>query len=235
VLGRGAPLDLMFQSIAGTQKANEGFGISLKLLHEAHDAALSLNRNPSSAQVMYFETGQGSALSSGSDYGVDAQTLEARAYSVAARYNPFLVNTVVGFIGPEYLLGGKQIIRAGLEDHFCGKLLGLPMGCDICYTLHNTADFDDLDSLLFLLANAGCNFIMGVPGHDDVMLNYVSTSYHDALVLRSTLNLGAAPEFEEWLESRNILNVSERSEGMRIGSGIGKKGDAFSDSGARTI
>lgn len=204
----GAPIDLMFQSIAGTEGANKGFGISLALLKEAQDAALSLKRNIYQ-QVMYFETGQGSCLSAGCDFGVDSQTLEARAYAVAKEFNPFLVNTVVGFIGPEYLYGGKQIIRAGLEDHFSGKMMGLPMGCDICYTLHNHADFDDLDNLLFLLSNAGCNFIMGVPGHDDIMLNYVSTSYQDARVIREVLGLKHAPEFDTWLQMQKSSEQSE--------------------------
>jgi ethanolamine ammonia-lyase large subunit len=181
---RGAPVDLVFQSIAGTQDANRGFGVHLALLREAQQAALSLNRGTVGSNVMYFETGQGSALSSGAHQGVDQQTLEARAYAVARAFAPLLVNTVVGFIGPEYLYDGKQITRAGLEDHCCGKLLGLPMGCDICYTNHANADQDDMDALLTLLSVAGCNFIMGVPGADDVMLNYQSTSFHDALYAR---------------------------------------------------
>ena len=196
-LRRGAPVDLVFQSIAGTQAANTSFGVNLQMLDEACQAALELGRGE---HVMYFETGQGSALSAGANHGVDQQTCEARAYAVARRYRPLLVNSVVGFIGPEYLYDGKQIMRAGLEDHFCGKLLGLPMGCDICYTNHAEADQDDMDSLLTMLGVAGVNYIMGVPGADDVMLHYQSTSFHDALYLRSTLGLRPAPEFEAWLE-----------------------------------
>jgi ethanolamine ammonia-lyase large subunit len=203
----GAPVDLVFQSIAGTQGANTSFGIDLALLDEAHAAALALKRGPLGDNVMYFETGQGSALSANAHHGVDQQTLEARAYAVARRYRPLLVNTVVGFIGPEYLYDGKQIIRAGLEDHFCGKLLGLPMGCDICYTNHAEADSDDMDSLMVLLATAGLNFMMGVPGADDVMLNYQSTSFHDALVLRQLLGLKRAPEFEAWLRRQRITGA----------------------------
>ncbi|MBZ5603597.1 MAG: ethanolamine ammonia-lyase subunit EutB [Acidobacteriia bacterium] len=194
---RGAPVDLVFQSIAGTEAANRAFGINLALLDEAHAAARELSRGEN---IMYFETGQGSALSANAHHGVDQQTCEARAYAVARRYRPLLVNTVVGFIGPEYLFDGKQIARAGLEDHFCGKLLGLPMGCDICYTNHAEADQDDMDALLTMLGVAGCNYIMGVPGADDIMLNYQSTSFHDALYLRSLLRLRPAPEFEAWLE-----------------------------------
>jgi ethanolamine ammonia-lyase large subunit len=201
----GVPVDLVFQSIAGTEKANASFGINLKLLREAHEAALSLKRGPLGDNVMYFETGQGSALSAGAHHGVDQQTLEARAYGVARAFRPLLVNTVVGFIGPEYLFDGKQITRAGLEDHFCGKLLGLPMGCDVCYTNHAEADQDDMDTLLTLLGVAGVNYVMGVPGADDVMLNYQSTSFHDAQYLRQTLNLRPAPEFEEWLERMNVM------------------------------
>ena len=200
----GAPVDLVFQSVAGTEAAQRGFGISLALLDEAHAAALSLKRGTLGDNVMYFETGQGSALSANAHHGVDQQTLEARAYAVARRYRPLLVNTVVGFIGPEYLFDGKQIIRAGLEDHFCGKLLGLPMGCDICYTNHAEADQDDMDNLLVLLASAGLNFMMGVPGADDVMLNYQSTSFHDALFVRKLLGLKRAPEFEAWLRKMGI-------------------------------
>ncbi len=203
---RGAPLDLLFQSVAGSEKANKGFGITLELLKEAQSAALSLKRNPNSQQVMYFETGQGSALSADAAFGVDAQTMEARAYAVARAFDPFLVNTVVGFIGPEYLADGKQIIRAGLEDHFCGKLLGLPMGCDVCYTMHALADQDDMDALLTMLGAAGCNYIMGVPGADDIMLNYQSTSFHDALYLREALGLRPAPEFEDWLFRQGLLD-----------------------------
>jgi ethanolamine ammonia-lyase large subunit len=200
---RGAPVDLVFQSVAGTQAANAAFGINLAMLDEAHQAALSLRRGQN---VMYFETGQGSALSANAHHGVDQQTCEARAYAVARRYQPLLVNTVVGFIGPEYLYNGKQIQRAGLEDHFCGKLLGLPMGCDICYTNHAEADQDDMDALLSLLALAGCTYIMGVPGADDVMLHYQSTSFHDALYIRNLLGLKPAPEFEAWLERKPELS-----------------------------
>jgi ethanolamine ammonia-lyase large subunit len=211
---RGAPVDLVFQSVAGTQKANAGFGIDLAVLREARDAALSLKRatvgDPSTANVMYFETGQGSALSADAHHGVDQQTCEARAYAVARAFDPLLVNTVVGFIGPEYLYDGKQIIRAGLEDHFCGKLLGLPLGCDVCYTNHAEADSDDMDTLMTLLATAGLSFIMGVPGADDVMLNYQSTSFHDALYLREVLGLKRAPEFEAWLEKMRIADGDGR-------------------------
>ncbi len=202
----GAPVDLVFQSIAGTQKANEGFGISLALLDEAADAVQSLKRGTVGSNAMYFETGQGSALSANAHHGVDQQTCEARAYAVARRYAPLLSNTVVGFIGPEYLYDGKQIVRAGLEDHFCGKLLGVPMGCDICYTNHAEADQDDMDNLLTMLGVAGINFIMGVPGADDVMLNYQSTSFHDALYLREVLGLKRAPEFEAWLERMQVTD-----------------------------
>ncbi|HEY1743198.1 MAG TPA: ethanolamine ammonia-lyase subunit EutB [Granulicella sp.] len=203
---QGAPLDLLFQSIAGTEAANASFGISLELLDEAHAMARELKRGGLEGEtggenVFYFETGQGSALSANAHFGVDQQTLEARAYAVARRYQPMLVNTVVGFIGPEYLYDGKQILRAGLEDHFCGKLLGLPMGCDICYTNHAEADQDDMDALLTMLGAAGINYIMGVPGADDIMLNYQSTSFHDALYLRRLLGLRPAPEFEAWLAS----------------------------------
>src|SRR6266567_1198523 len=205
-LEAGAPLDLIFQSIAGTEAANRSFGVNLGLLAEAHEAGKSLRRGGVCADgrmgdnIMYFETGQGSALSANAHHGVDQQTLEARAYAVARAFRPMLVNTVVGFIGPEYLYDGKQIARAGLEDHFCGKLLGLPMGCDVCYTNHAEADQDDMDALLTLLGAAGVNYIMGVPGADDIMLNYQSTSFHDALYLRSIFGLRPAPEFEEWLE-----------------------------------
>ncbi len=200
----GAPVDLVFQSIGGTEATQRSFGVSLALLDEAHAAVLALNRGTLGDHCMYFETGQGSALSANAHHGVDQQTLEARAYAVARRYRPLLVNTVVGFIGPEYLYDGKQIIRAGLEDHFCGKLLGLPMGCDICYTNHAEADSDDMDNLLVLLAAAGLNFMMGVPGADDVMLNYQSTSFHDALFVRQLLGLKRAPEFEAWLQRMGI-------------------------------
>ena len=196
----GAPVDLVFQSIGGTQGTNESFGVSLALLAEARDAALSLKRGTVGDNVMYFETGQGSALSANCHHGVDQQTLEARAYAVARAFDPLLVNTVVGFIGPEYLANGRQITRAGLEDHFCGKLLGLPMGVDVCYTNHADADQDDMDGLLTLLGVAGVTYVMGVPGADDVMLSYQSTSFHDALYLRQALGLRAAPEFESWLD-----------------------------------
>ena len=200
-LEAGAPIDLVFQSIAGTQAANASFGVNLALLTEAHEAARALGRGTVGDNVMYFETGQGSALSANAHHGVDQQTCEARAYAVARHYRPMLVNTVVGFIGPEYLYDGKQILRAGLEDHLCGKLLGLPMGCDVCYTNHAEADADDMDALLTLLGVAGVNYIMGVPGADDIMLGYQSTSFHDALYLRSVLGLRPAPEFEAWLNS----------------------------------
>ena len=206
----GAPVDLVFQSIAGTEAANRSFGITLSVLDEAHAAALELKRGTVGDNVMYFETGQGSALSANAHHGVDQQTCEARAYAVARRYRPMLVNTVVGFIGPEYLYDGKQIIRAGLEDHFCGKLLGLPMGCDICYTNHAEADQDDMDTLLVLLATAGLTFLIGVPGADDVMLNYQSTSFHDALVLRDLLGLKRAPEFEAWLQRMGVTGSDGR-------------------------
>ncbi|MGF7191755.1 ethanolamine ammonia-lyase large subunit [Robbsia andropogonis] len=207
---RGAPVDLVFQSIAGTEKANASFGVTLSVLQEAYEAGLSLQRGTVGQNVMYFETGQGSALSADAHHGVDQQTCETRAYGVARRFHPLLTNTVVGFIGPEYLYNGKQITRAGLEDHFCGKLLGVPMGCDICYTNHAEADSDDMDNLLTLLGVAGINFIMGVPGADDVMLNYQSTSFHDALYTRSVLGLGRAPEFEAWLESMRIADRAGR-------------------------
>ncbi len=200
----GAPVDLVFQSIGGTEATNTSFGVNLALLAEAQQAALALNRGTVGQNVMYFETGQGSALSANAHHGVDQQTAEARAYAVARRFSPLLVNTVVGFIGPEYLYDGKQIIRAGLEDHVCGKLLGLPMGVDVCYTNHAEADQDDMDALLTLLGAAGVTYIMGVPGADDVMLSYQSTSFHDALYLRSTLNLRPAPEFEAWLDRMGL-------------------------------
>ncbi|PRY99160.1 ethanolamine ammonia-lyase heavy chain [Jezberella montanilacus] len=205
----GAPVDLVFQSIAGTEAANRSFGINLQLLHEAREAALSLGRGTVGQNVMYFETGQGSALSARANHGVDQQTCEARAYAVARKFKPLLINTVVGFIGPEYLFDGKQIIRAGLEDHFCGKLMGLPMGCDVCYTNHAEADQDDMDVLLTLLGTAGCNFIMGVPGSDDIMLNYQTTSFHDALYARRALGLKPAPEFEAWLKNIGIFTAGE--------------------------
>ncbi|MGS0622165.1 ethanolamine ammonia-lyase subunit EutB [Ralstonia sp. VS2407] len=209
-IDQGAPVDLVFQSVAGSEQANAGFGISLALLAEAHDAAQGLARGTVGNNVMYFETGQGSALSANAHHGVDQQTMEARAYAVARAFSPLLVNTVVGFIGPEYLYDGKQIIRAGLEDHFCGKLLGLPMGCDVCYTNHAEADQDDMDTLLTLFGVAGIHFIMGVPGADDIMLNYQSTSFHDALYLRDTLGLRPAPEFEAWLQSMGIVDAAGR-------------------------
>jgi ethanolamine ammonia-lyase large subunit len=206
----GAPVDLVFQSIAGTEKANANFGVNLALLQEAYDAALSLNRGTIGNNCMYFETGQGSALSANAHEMLDQQTCEARAYAVARQFNPLLVNTVVGFIGPEYLYNGKQIIRAGLEDHFCGKLLGLPMGCDVCFTNHAEADQDDMDMLLTQFAVAGGTFIMGVPGADDVMLNYQSTSFHDALYLREVLGLAPAPEFAQWLQNNHIFDSENR-------------------------
>jgi ethanolamine ammonia-lyase large subunit len=206
----GLPVDLVFQSVAGTEAANAGFGINLAMLQEAREAALSLKRGTVGEHVMYFETGQGSALSANAHHGVDQQTCEARAYAVARHFKPLLVNSVVGFIGPEYLYDGKQIIRAGLEDHFCGKLLGLPMGCDICYTNHAEADQDDIDSLLVLLGTAGVNFIMGVPGADDIMLNYQSTSFHDQLFVRQTLGLQRAPEFEAWLRTMGLTDEHGR-------------------------
>lgn len=226
---RGAPIDLTFQSIAGTEAANRGFGIDIAMLREAHEATLSLRRGTVGNNVMYFETGQGSALSSGAHRGVDQQTLECRAYAVAREFSPLLVNTVVGFIGPEYLYDGKQIIRAGLEDHFCGKLLGLPMGVDICYTNHAEADQDDMDALLTLLGVAGVNFIIGVPGADDIMLNYQSTSFHDALYARRLLGLRPAPEFEAWLDE---VELSDGIGGVRCvdlergGAMLGWAGDA---------
>jgi ethanolamine ammonia-lyase large subunit len=221
---RGAPVDLVFQSIAGTQAANASFGIDLKLLREGQEAALSLNRGTLGQNVMYFETGQGSCLSADAHHGVDQQTLEARAYAVARHFQPLLVNTVVGFIGPEYLYNGKQITRAALEDHFCGKLLGVPMGCDVCYTNHAEADQDDMDNLLVLLGAAGCNYIMGVPGADDVMLGYQSTSFHDAHFLRQTLGLRPAPEFEQWLERMGVVDKEARLQPLekvakRLGEG----------------
>ncbi|HZY35171.1 MAG TPA: ethanolamine ammonia-lyase subunit EutB [Mucilaginibacter sp.] len=206
LMNAGAPVDLCFQSIGGTELTNSSFGINLALLDEAYQATLSLNRGIIGQNVMYFETGQGSSLSANAHFGVDQQTCEARAYAVARMYKPLLVNTVVGFIGPEYLYDGKQIIRAALEDHFCGKLLGLPMGVDICYTNHAEADQDDMDNLLTLLGVAGCNFIMGIPGSDDIMLNYQSTSFHDALYVRKVLGLRPAPEFEEWLTRQGIAD-----------------------------
>lgn len=205
-LDRGVPVDLVFQSIGGTEKVNSSFGINAGILREGYDAGMCAGRGTVGNNFMYFETGQGSALSANAHHGVDQQTIEARAYGLARQFNPLLINTVVGFIGPEYLYDGRQIIRAGLEDHFCGKLLGLPMGVDVCYTNHAEADQNDMDTLLTLLGVAGCNFIMGVPGADDIMLNYQSTSFHDALYLRSVLGLKPAPEFEKWLMDMNIFN-----------------------------
>jgi len=210
VMERGAPVDLVFQSVGGTEGTNRAFGVSLALLGEAQAAALALRRGTVGENVMYFETGQGSALSAEAAHGVDQQTCEARAYAVCRRFAPLLVNTVVGFIGPEYLYDGKQIIRAGLEDHFCGKLLGLPMGVDVCYTNHAEADQDDMDVLLTLLGGAGCSYVMGVPGADDVMLGYQSTSFHDAQYLRQLMGLRPAPEFEAWLLRAGILDEALR-------------------------
>ena len=216
---QGAPVDLVFQSIAGSETANKSFGISLALLDEARHAALALKRGALGDNVMYFETGQGAALSAHSHHGVDQQTMEARAYAVARHFKPLLVNSVVGFIGPEYLFDGKEIIRAGLEDHFCGKLLGLPMGVDVCYTNHAEADQDDMDNLLTLLAVAGCTYVMGVPGADDVMLSYQSTSFHDALYVRGALGLRPAPEFEAWLMRMGIMDADARIRPRLSGTG----------------
>jgi ethanolamine ammonia-lyase large subunit len=213
LIGEGVPVDLVFQSIAGTEAANRSFGVDLALLGEAHEAGRSLKRGTVGNNVMYFETGQGSALSANAHHGVDQQTCEARAYAVARAFDPLLVNSVVGFIGPEYLYDGKQIIRAGLEDHFCGKLLGLPLGVDVCYTNHAEADQDDMDNLLTLLAAAGVSFIMGVPGADDVMLNYQSTSFHDALYVRELLGLQRAPEFDDWLFRSGLADANFRLAG----------------------
>lgn len=207
LINRGVPVDLVFQSIAGTEKANSGFGINLSILAEAEAAAQSLNRGSIGQNVMYFETGQGSCLSANAHFGIDQQTCEVRAYAVARKFKPLLTNTVVGFIGPEYLYDGKQIIRAGLEDHFCGKLLGVPLGCDVCYTNHAEADQDDMDTLLTLLAAAGLTFLIGVPGADDIMLNYQSTSFHDALYIRELLGLKRAPEFDSWLEKMRLIDT----------------------------
>jgi len=210
LIRKGLPIDLVFQSIAGTEAANSSFGINLALLAEAHEAAISLRRGTVGNDVMYFETGQGSALSANAHQGVDQQTLEARAYAVARRFKPLLVNSVVGFIGPEYLFNGKQITRAGLEDHFCGKLMGVPMGVDVCYTNHAEADQDDADTLLGLLVASGVNFVMGVPGSDDIMLGYQSTSFHDALAMRDLLGRRPAPEFETWLERQGLMDAANR-------------------------
>ena len=217
-ISQGAPVDLVFQSIGGTESTNRSFGISLALLAEAREAALSLRRGTVGNNVMYFETGQGSALSANAHHGLDQQTCEARAYAVARHFKPLLVNSVVGFIGPEYLFDGRQIIRAGLEDHFCAKLLGLPMGVDICYTNHAEADQNDMDVLLTLLASAGCNFVMGVPGSDDIMLNYQTTSFHDALYVRRLLGLRPAPEFEAWLQQMQI--VTGTGSGFTLGANV---------------
>ena len=216
-INRGAPVDLVFQSIAGTEAANLSFGIDLALLAEARDAALSLRRGTIGDNVMYFETGQGSALSANAHHGIDQQTCEARAYAVARKFQPLLVNSVVGFIGPEYLYDGKQIIRAGLEDHFCAKLLGLPMGCDVCYTNHAEADQNDMDVLLTLLGTAGCTFVMGIPGSDDIMLNYQTTSFHDALYVRRLLGSKPAPEFEAWLKHMQIFSEGEQ---VKLGTAL---------------
>lgn len=213
LIGQGCPVDLVFQSIAGTQAANRSFGVDLAVLREARDAGLSLQRGTLGDNLMYFETGQGSALSANAHHGVDQQTCEARAYAVARAFDPLLVNSVVGFIGPEYLYDGKEIIRAGLEDHFCGKLLGLPLGVDVCYTNHAEADQDDMDNLLTLLAAAGVSFIMGVPGADDVMLNYQSTSFHDALYIRDLFGLKRAPEFDDWLRRAGLVGPDGRIKG----------------------
>jgi ethanolamine ammonia-lyase large subunit len=210
VMARSGPVDLVFQSIAGSEAANASFGVSLALLDEAHDAARMLKRGTLGDNCMYFETGQGSALSANAHHGVDQQTMEARAYAMARRYKPLLVNSVVGFIGPEYLYNGREIIRAGLEDHFCGKLMGLPMGVDVCYTNHADADQDDIDNLLTLLAVAGCTYVMGVPGADDIMLSYQSTSFHDALYVRAALGLRPAPEFEAWLMRMGVMDEKRR-------------------------
>ena len=217
-IDRGAPVDLVFQSIGGTEATNQSFGVSLALLAEAREAALSLKRGTVGDNVMYFETGQGSALSANGHHGVDQQTCEARAYAVARAFKPLLVNSVVGFIGPEYLYDGKQIIRAGLEDHFCAKLMGLPMGCDVCYTNHAEADQNDMDTLLTLLGTAGCTFVMGVPGADDIMLNYQTTSFHDALYLRRVLGLRPAPEFAAWLVQSQIARSAEA--GLALNEGL---------------
>jgi ethanolamine ammonia-lyase large subunit len=218
LINRNAPVDLIFQSIGGTEKTNSSFGFSLETLDEAYQAGIELDRGTVGKNFMYFETGQGSAHSANAHHGVDQQTCEVRAYAVARKYKPLLVNTVVGFIGPEYLYDGKQVIRAGLEDHFCGKLMGLPMGCDICYTNHINADQDDMDNLLTLLGVAGCNFIMGVPGADDVMLNYQSTSFHDQLYIRQVLGLKRAPEFEEWLFKMNLSDRTGKMLEVKQGS-----------------
>lgn len=226
---KGVPVDLVFQSIGGTQKVNESFGVSVATLREGFEAGASLGRGSVGSNFMYFETGQGSALSAGAHHNADQQTLEARAYGLARAFKPLLVNTVVGFIGPEYLYDGKQIIRAGLEDHFCGKLLGLPMGVDICYTNHAEADQDDMDTLLTLLGVAGCNFIMGVPGADDIMLNYQSTSFHDALYVRAALGLRPAPEFEDWLRHMGLFDERLIPAELRPGNSLLEGAEAIKD------
>jgi ethanolamine ammonia-lyase large subunit len=231
IIARGGPVDLVFQSVAGTEAANRGFGVDLAILREAHEAALSLGRGTLGDNVMYFETGQGSALSADAHHGVDQQTLEARSYAVARAFRPLLVNTVVGFIGPEYLYDGKQILRAGLEDHFCGKLLGLPMGCDVCYTNHAEADQDDMDTLATLLAVAGVNFLIAVPGADDVMLNYQSLSFHDILYLRSTLSLKPAPEFEAWLHQMELVTEDGRLRALASGGRPAQRFLALTEAG----
>ncbi|HJZ42543.1 MAG TPA: ethanolamine ammonia-lyase subunit EutB [Hyphomicrobiaceae bacterium] len=215
LINKGVPVDLVFQSVAGTEAANRSFGVSLALLGEACEAAGALKRGTVGDNVMYFETGQGSALSANAHHGVDQQTCEARAYAVARAYRPLLVNTVVGFIGPEYLYDGKEIIRAGLEDHFCGKLMGVPLGVDVCYTNHAEADQDDMDTLLTLLAAAGVTYVMGVPGADDVMLNYQSTSFHDALYVREVFGLKRAPEFEAWLQRMQVTGADAKLRAAR--------------------
>ena len=216
LINQGVPVDLVFQSVAGTEAANRSFGVTMAMLAEAHDAARSLKRGTVGNNVMYFETGQGSALSAGAHHGIDQQTCEARAYAVARAFSPLLVNTVVGFIGPEYLYDGKEIIRAGLEDHFCGKLMGVPLGVDVCYTNHAEADQDDMDTLLTLLAAAGVTYVMGVPGADDVMLNYQSTSFHDALYVRELFGLKRAPEFEAWLQRMRVTGEDARLRTARV-------------------
>jgi ethanolamine ammonia-lyase large subunit len=210
LMAKGVPTDLVFQSVAGTEAANRSFGVSLAVLREANDAARALKRGTIGHNVMYFETGQGSALSANAHHGIDQQTCEARAYAVARAFEPLLVNSVVGFIGPEYLYDGKEILRAALEDHFCGKLMGLPMGVDVCYTNHAEADQNDIDTILTMLAAAGVSYIMGVPGGDDVMLNYQSTSFHDALFVREAFGLRRAPEFEAWLAGMKITDAAGR-------------------------
>jgi ethanolamine ammonia-lyase large subunit len=238
-LEQGAPVDLLFQSIAGTEAANRSFGVSLALLREGRERVLEHHRGRDvpwvGNQVTYFETGQGSALSAGAHHGIDQLTLEARAYGVARSLDPFLVNSVVGFIGPEYLFDERQIIRAGLEDHFMGKLLGLPMGVDVCYTNHADADQNSADNLLMLLTAAGCNYFMGVPCADDVMLNYQSTSYHDAIAMRSLFGLRPAPEFAAWLEERGLAPGHSRLDEERAGSGFLKQLEAALETTQATL